>query len=104
MNKKRKFRRVGPNLPHKFRVLARARWSMTHCFYCGVRFSARVSILALVNTSPTLDHVIALAQGGDDNPTNLVPCCWLCNGVKGAMPAKVWFNNLSANDNAGRDY
>ncbi len=31
----------------------------------------------------TLDHLVPIAQGGNNDPENLVLCCRLCNIVKG---------------------
>lgn len=39
------------------------------CVYCG-------------NTATALDHVIAVKNGGNNYPTNLVPCCTSCNSKK----------------------
>jgi hypothetical protein len=42
------------------------------CIYCG-------------RPSAVLDHVIPQAKGGFDSDENLVPCCFRCNGLKGAL-------------------
>jgi hypothetical protein len=34
--------------------------------------------------SPSVDHRVALHQGGHDHPTNLAPCHLTCNASKGA--------------------
>lgn len=41
------------------------------CVYCGA-------------PAEHMDHVIPKAQGGSDDPTNLVPACASCNIKKGA--------------------
>jgi hypothetical protein len=42
------------------------------CLYCG-------------RPSVALDHVIPRSKGGCSNPANLVPCCFRCNTLKGAL-------------------
>jgi 5-methylcytosine-specific restriction endonuclease McrA len=42
------------------------------CTYCG-------------RPSTVLDHVIPQSEGGLDDPENLVPCCFRCNTLKGAL-------------------
>jgi hypothetical protein len=42
------------------------------CLYCG-------------RPSVSLDHVIPKSKGGIDGPENLVPCCFRCNTLKGAL-------------------
>jgi len=50
------------------------------CFYCS----------GLANQA---DHVVPIAMGGSDDPSNLVPSCGPCNSSKGK-------NRLSAKDEA----
>jgi 5-methylcytosine-specific restriction endonuclease McrA len=38
----------------------------------------------------TIDHVIPIARGGRDEPTNVVPCCRFCNTSKGARLLSEW--------------
>lgn len=38
----------------------------------------------------TLDHVIPLARGGTNWPSNLRPCCRLCNTRKGTLLLHEW--------------
>jgi hypothetical protein len=48
------------------------------CAYCGSAYE-------------TLDHFIALSQGGGTSVTNCVPCCRMCNQRKQGLPLqKVW--------------
>lgn len=47
------------------------------CRYCGV---------TAVGEQLTVDHVVAVANGGTDAPENLVTCCASCNGGKSAVP------------------
>lgn len=48
------------------------------CRYCG----AKAPDVAL-----TVDHVIPVALGGGDDPTNLITACQPCNAGKSSMPA-----------------
>lgn len=64
-----------PGLKNGFEILKRDGY---RCRYCGR--SARVVLLEV-------DHVIAVAAGGPDDPDNLVTACGDCNAGKGARPA-----------------
>lgn len=44
------------------------------CVYCGTPYA------------DTVDHVLAQAKGGTDDPANLVSACSQCNSAKGSMP------------------
>jgi len=47
------------------------------CRYCGVDLLASFSSY----WSATVDHVHAVATGGDDDEINLVACCPACNSM-----------------------
>jgi 5-methylcytosine-specific restriction endonuclease McrA len=47
------------------------------CVYCG-------------RPATSVDHVVALARGGHEVETNLVPACASCNGSKGAKLLTEW--------------
>lgn len=47
------------------------------CMYCGI---------TAVNSVMHVDHVKPVADGGDDDPANLVTACRDCNGGKSAVP------------------
>ena len=49
------------------------------CCFCGA--SGRL----------TLEHVVALANGGLHVPSNLAPACGRCNSSKGAVPVESWY-------------
>jgi len=49
------------------------------CCFCGA--SGRL----------TLEHVVALANGGLHVPTNLAPACGRCNSSKCATPVESWY-------------
>lgn len=44
----------------------------------------------------TRDHLVPLALGGLDEPTNVVPACLKCNCSKGAKPLHVWLKQRAA--------
>ena len=46
-----------------------------HCAYCGQ---------PLLAGSFTVDHVIPQSKGGTSKISNLLPCCYRCNQLKGA--------------------
>ena len=63
-------------------VSASLRWSVYardgfRCRYCG-RQAGQDGV------DLTLDHVVSVAEGGDDSLDNLVTACGACNGGKGA--------------------
>lgn len=43
------------------------------CTYCG-------------GPADTVDHRVAVTRGGTSDPSNLLPACWPCNKLKGALP------------------
>jgi 5-methylcytosine-specific restriction endonuclease McrA len=53
-------------------VTARHGW---FCHYCYEHLSWETI---------TLDHKIPRSQSGSDEPANLLPCCRVCNSIKGA--------------------
>lgn len=58
----------------RFEVLKRDGFA---CRYCGARAP---------NVVLHLDHVVAVARGGDDEMANLCACCSACNLGKGVEP------------------
>lgn len=60
----------------RFAILERDDYT---CRYCG-------------RTAPSVplevDHVLAVTEGGTDDPTNLVTCCWSCNRGKEGLRAR----------------
>lgn len=57
------------------------------CAYCGK---------ALDGDDATVDHVIAKANGGTDDPDNLIAACRRCNGTKSdrQLYRMPWFNPI----------
>src|SRR5215831_11061020 len=51
------------------------------CFYCRKRFTKK--------QPPTMDHIIALSQGGDHMPENIVAACRSCNSSKGSKRTQL---------------
>jgi hypothetical protein len=39
--------------------------------------------------TPTIDHIVPRAHGGDDHPDNLLPACWSCNSRRGTRDAEM---------------
>lgn len=81
---KRRFRLkdgTSPGVDPKHWLAARERYSNC-CVYCG---EAR---------SLTIDHVVPLAKGGRDEPSNIVPACKPCNSSKGAKLLAEWRGRL----------
>lgn len=52
------------------------------CVYCAI---------ALDQRSATIDHVVPLARGGAQDPSNLVAACGPCNRLKGDLPPFEFF-------------
>lgn len=48
------------------------------CVYCGTWQATHV------------DHVVPVARGGTDDPSNLVSACWSCNSSKGDSDVSEW--------------
>lgn len=48
------------------------------CSYCGL------------NKATSIDHVIPISRGGNNNIENLTPACGSCNSSKGAKLLKEW--------------
>ena len=63
-----------------------------HCTYCGRRISKR---------SATLDHVVPVSQGGQDDLENLVLCCRACNECKAGRTPTEWIQDILAGLNPG---
>ena len=57
------------------------------CAYCGT---------GLTLESMTVDHIISISHGGENDLDNLVPACWSCNHLKGSMPLEE-FSLLNKN-------
>lgn len=58
----------------RFEILRRDRH---RCYYCGRTPDDGVKL--------TVDHVVPVALGGSDDPTNLVTACGECNGGKASV-------------------
>jgi len=67
----------GSNWIRKDKRLAIYLRDQFRCIYCN-RNLANVPA-----RDRTLDHVVPVASGGDNEPTNLVTCCTRCNERKG---------------------
>lgn len=56
------------------------------CQFCGERFEP---------AELTIDHLIPMALGGLDEPTNYVACCEPCNQRKAAMPLEEFARTIN---------
>lgn len=54
-----------------------------HCVYCGS---------SLGRGTLTLDHVLPLALGGTNDPSNIAAACQACNQAKGDTHPDDWFD------------
>lgn len=59
------------------------------------RFNIWLNACAYCNTGGpvTVDHVLALASGGVDEPANIVPACRRCNSSKQHKPVESWYRS-----------
>jgi len=63
----------------------------SRCWYCGAELSR------LGEMSFEIDHVLPIAKGGTNDPSNLVASCRACNQKKGDMTLKE-FRVICGND------
>ena len=56
------------------------------CAYCGTELTLE---------SLTIDHIIPISHGGENDLDNLVPACLSCNNLKASMPLEE-FNSLTS--------
>jgi 5-methylcytosine-specific restriction protein A len=79
---------------HRLRPEVRALvWSRySECFACGTEQSL------------TLDHVIPLTRGGDNDPSNFQVLCRRCNSRKANMTPKEWLASEKARGRWPDDY
>jgi len=68
------------NIPRKLRLLTTPKIkSLLHrkynkrCAYCGEEITLK---------EMTVDHIHPASLGGSNDPENLNPCCYVCNGFK----------------------
>jgi hypothetical protein len=54
------------------------------CYYCKKQFTYSPQ------RSVTLEHLMRLADGGSDDPSNLVAACYECNAHRGDYSPEVW--------------
>lgn len=53
----------------------------TRCAYCGKLLSTYTA---------TIDHIVPLSRGGDNEPSNLCWCCKNCNSEKAYFLTEEW--------------
>lgn len=71
---------------------------MSHCFYCRRTLNDRRTARRNDRNTGldfTKDHKIPLCRGGENNRTNIVPCCFRCNNLKSNMNAEEFFNHIA---------
>ena len=74
------------------RIFVRDGWI---CQLCGVRTPERLRGKHLP-TSPELDHIVPLSQGGGHVQENCQCVCRACNGSKGARPlGQLWLGGIA---------
>lgn len=56
------------------------------CLWCGRALEDGVAL--------SLDHLVAVAEGGSHAPANLVTCCQPCNLTRGATSRDEWCRRL----------
>lgn len=61
------------------------------CRYCGKK-SPDVIL--------EVDHIVAVAEGGSDDPMNLATSCWACNSGKSAVPLNQVMTGEDPHDKA----
>lgn len=54
----------------------------SRCWYCGEMLNQTGA------QSFEIDHIQPISKGGDNDPSNLVASCRMCNGEKGDMTLK----------------
>lgn len=70
---------AGGELVYRKRIFERDRWI---CQLCGRR--VKRSAVAPHPKSPTIDHIVPLAEGGRHEPANVQCAHFICNALKGA--------------------
>lgn len=62
------------------------------CHYCGIQMVyLKITNGVLPHHHLTKDHIVPLCEGGDDEPENMIPCCHLCNQLKGSEHSLNFF-------------
>lgn len=74
------------------RMLAR-RDGGWYCHYCHIAISRKPNLPYQVRKA-TVDHVVAIANGGceEEDTSNMVLCCDICNQRKGTMAYASFMN------------
>jgi 5-methylcytosine-specific restriction endonuclease McrA len=48
----------------------------------------------------TVDHIVPRANGGKDEPRNMVACCARCNGRKGSKSMQKWYSAVGPHESS----
>jgi hypothetical protein len=59
----------------------------TECIYCGIQFSAE--------NGKSLDHIIPVWLGGNNENSNINVCCLTCNKMKGGLILDDWLTRCA---------
>jgi hypothetical protein len=72
------------------------------CFYCGESFEQSMDYRAISKTM-TIDHKTPVTKGGGFELSNLVACCFSCNGKKRSMKFEEYRFKLACKSFKGGD-
>lgn len=65
------------------------------CFYCAITFTEEIP--------PTLEHLLSIADGGNNHASNLALCCEACNKEVGDFPIAQKIKIRELKRSKGRD-
>jgi 5-methylcytosine-specific restriction endonuclease McrA len=73
------------------------------CWYCGKDLEPMQRLSAnnykIPSNTYVMDHVVPKINGGTDEPENLVPACWTCNGIKRTLSLEEFRDVMTRMEN-----